>query len=292
MNDSETLNYSHDALANRAIFLSDLNDINIYVEDTGKEYEYEELFERLYGETMKIFCIFPLGGKDEVLRWHGNQGMHDADGKLNIFIVDGDFDNLWDDAKVESPNLIYLSRYNIESYFISKEATIKYMRTYLKCTRRETESRIGFDNWEQKQKQDAGKLFVLFAVARRYYPDLFSVNGAAGKFLDNRGCLREDKYVTYQHDLEAVVPDLQEKISDIEGRISNRFSGDEDRKILSIICGKFLFESLCRHLATVKHKNINRESYKSIILSSFDISLLYFVKDRIDVLRVQNPEAE
>lgn len=288
MNDSESLNYSRDALPNRALFLSDLNDINIYVEDLGKEYEYEEIFERLYGETMKIFCIFPLGGKDEVLRRHGEQGVRNADGKLNIFIVDGDFDNLWEGSKTESPNLIYLSRYNIESYFISKEATIKYMRSYLKCTRREAESRIDFDSWEQRQRQDAGKLFVLFAIARHYYPDLFSVNGAAGKFLDDRGCLREDKYTTYRHDLEMVVPDLQEKISDVEGRISNSFSGDEDRKILSIICGKFLYESLCRHLATVKNKNINRESYKSTILSSFDISLLYFVRDKIDELRVQS----
>ena len=288
MNESEGLQYSSDALPNRSIFLSDLNDINIYVEDIGKEYEYEEIFERLYGETLKIFCIFPLGGKDEVVRWHAHQGLRNDDGKLNIFIVDGDFDNLWDGSKIESPNLIYLSRYNIESYLISKEATIKYMRSYLKCTRREAEQRIDFDNWKQKQKRDAGKLFILFAIARHYYPDLFSVNGATGRFLDDRGCLREDKYEKYRQNLELVVPELQEKINDVETRISSRFSGDENQKIFSVICGKYLYESLCRHLATVKNKNINRDSYKSTILSNFDISLLYFVRDRIDALRIQN----
>lgn len=48
MNDNvEGLSFSREALSNRSLFLAQLNDINIYVEDVGKEYEYEEIFERL-----------------------------------------------------------------------------------------------------------------------------------------------------------------------------------------------------------------------------------------------------
>lgn len=287
MNENDGLNYSRDALINRALFLSDLNDINFYVEDIGKEYEYEEIFERLYGETLKIFCIFPLGGKEEVLKLHAQKSIRD-NGKLNVFIVDGDFDNLWDDTKVESPNLIYLSKYNIESFLISKEATIKYMRTYLKCTRREAEDQVRFENWREGQKNNVGRLFILFAVANHYYPELHSVNGASGKFLDENGCLRVEAYEQYRDSLETAVPDLQVKINDVEARIMNKFAGDDDEKIFSIVCGKFLFESLCRHLKTVKNKNINRESYKSTTISSFDISTLQFLRDKIDMLRADN----
>jgi hypothetical protein len=267
--------------------MSDLNDINIYVEDTGKEYEYEEILERLFGDTLKIFCIYPLGGKDAVLNCHEEKDLYDPDGKLNVFIVDGDFDNLWDDTKVESPNLIYLTRYNIESFLISKEATTKYMRVYLQCTRREAESRVNFDGWKEEQKRDAGKLFILFAVAQHFYPDLPSVNGAAGTFMDDKGHLLEDQYEKYRHDLAGVVPALDEAIEDVKNRINNKFDGDDDQKIFSIICGKYLYESLCRHLKTVKNKNIHRISYKSTVISNFDISTLTFVRERIDQLRMQ-----
>ena len=44
MNDnSDALAFSEDALPNRPLFLSSLNDINIFVEDAGKEYIYEEI---------------------------------------------------------------------------------------------------------------------------------------------------------------------------------------------------------------------------------------------------------
>ena len=57
------LNYSNDALLTRVIFLASQNDLNIFVEDTNKEYEYEEIFERLFSEDLRINCIFPTGGK-------------------------------------------------------------------------------------------------------------------------------------------------------------------------------------------------------------------------------------
>ena len=69
MNDNvEGLSFSREALSNRSLFLAQLNDINIYVEDVGKEYEYEEIFERLFENNLNIFSIFPLGGKEAVKR--------------------------------------------------------------------------------------------------------------------------------------------------------------------------------------------------------------------------------
>ena len=34
-----------------------------FVEDADKEYEYEELFEKMFTTELKIDCIFPTGGK-------------------------------------------------------------------------------------------------------------------------------------------------------------------------------------------------------------------------------------
>lgn len=57
---SDGLFFSESGLENRSLFFSPLNDINIYVEDVGKEYIYEEIFERLFEGRIKLFSIFPL----------------------------------------------------------------------------------------------------------------------------------------------------------------------------------------------------------------------------------------
>ncbi len=130
-NADDGLHFSENALMNRLLFLAQLNDVNIYVEDVGKEYEYEEIFERLFDGAINIFSIFPLGGKNAVIKGYKSKGICDSNGKINIYIVDGDFDNLWEDQKTISPNLIYLTRYNIESYYCTKDAVIKFIRRFL-----------------------------------------------------------------------------------------------------------------------------------------------------------------
>ena len=44
------LQFSEEAELNRYLFYSDLNEINFFVEDKDKEYEYETIFLRLFKE--------------------------------------------------------------------------------------------------------------------------------------------------------------------------------------------------------------------------------------------------
>lgn len=288
-NDSvEGLAFSKEALSNRSLFLSQLNDINIYVEDVGKEYEYEEIFERLFESNLRIFCIFPLGGKDAVIRAHRTKGLHDSSGKINVFIVDGDFDNLWDDQKVASPNLIYLTRYNIESYYFFEEAVIKYIRSFLKCTRNEAIAKIHFDEWQQNIIQELGKLFILFAIVKRYRPELPNVNLGAGKFLDANGNLISQEYENYYQTVSKEIGSTEERIAEIQERIHIQFQENDKKRIRSIICGKYQFESLCRHLKKNCRKNINRETFRATLISNFEIQTLYFLRDQILHLMADN----
>ena len=54
MSDTYDLEYSNEALLSRVLFLSYENDINIFVEDIKKEFEYEELFERLFDDRDNV----------------------------------------------------------------------------------------------------------------------------------------------------------------------------------------------------------------------------------------------
>ena len=56
----EGLFYSEAALLNRALFYSDYNDVNIFVEDEGKEYIYEDIFQRMFDYQIKIRKILPM----------------------------------------------------------------------------------------------------------------------------------------------------------------------------------------------------------------------------------------
>lgn len=277
----DSLTYSEDALSNRSIFLSSLNDINIFVEDVGKEYIYEEIFERLLGDRINIFCIFPLGGKDAVKRKHDASGMFDSDGKLNIFIVDGDFENLWDDEKRISPNFIYLDRYNIESYYCNKESIVKYMRSFMKKPRDQIETLLNFDSWIDLLRQELGKLFILFALVQHNCPTIPNVSLGASKFLAPDGHLDSDKYVHYKEQVIDKVGSLDPLIEEVREKIHCQFTGCEENKVLSIICGKYQIESLCRHIAISFGKNINRENISNWLIMSFDLEPLRFIKDQI-----------
>lgn len=276
----EGLHFSKEALSNRPLFLSKFNDVNIYVEDLGKEYEYEELFERLFESNLKIFSIFPLGGKDAVIKGYQTKGPCDVDGKMNIFIVDGDFDNLWDDQKTIAPNLIYLTRYNIESYYCSKEAVIKFVRRVLRCTRKDAEENAHFDEWQQHVRDEIGKLFVLFAIVMRYKPELPSVNGA-GKFLDKAGHVIPEEYENYYKMVSKELGSIEPYIEEIYGKIHSKFPGNEDNKVLSIVCGKCQFDSLCRQLTISCHRQINRENFRSALISNCDLEPLNFLKEQV-----------
>lgn len=280
----DILSFSDAALLNRPLFLSRFNDINIYVEDIGKEYEYEEIFERLFDSNLDIFSIFPLGGKEAVIKGYETKGTHDGDGKLNVFIVDGDFDNLWDDQKIISPNLIYLNRYNIESYYCTKDAIIKYVRTFLKCTRREAEIKVHFEEWYNHIRDEMGKLFVLFAVVKRHRPELPNVKLGPNKFLDQNGCIIDEKYEEYLNTICQELGTIDSFIDEVHEKIHVQFGGDEAEKILSIVCGKYQFDSLCRQLAVCCRKNINRDNLRSTLISSFDLKPLDFLKEQIFLL--------
>lgn len=282
MNDTiDGLQFSPEGLANRPLFLSSLNDINLFVEDVGKEYTYEEIFERLFENQISVFSIFPLGGKSAVIGEHSRRQMVDSDGKLNIFILDGDFDNLWEDQKISSPNLIYLTRYNIESYYCSPNAIIRSLRSLFKCTRKEVESRVNINNWKQNLCSELGKLFILFAVVNRNRPTLQNVSLGPGKFLDKKGRLIAEKYGNYFQMVSAEIGEIAPLIDEVANRIHTQFEGDEESKILSIICGKYQLESLSREISVCFGKNINRENFRNALISSFDLEPLFFLKDQI-----------
>lgn len=184
--------YSENGLRNRVLFYSGINDINIYVEDSGKEYLYEEIFKRLLGEKYRIVSIFPLGGKKQVLKQYVRKGESSSKGNPNVFLLDGDFDRyidyesankddytgpVDDDSMLEefilgkmfiSKSVIYLESYNIENYFIDENAIVSYIKGILEKTDSEILKILNYPTWKSRIVRESKDLFLIYCFIEKY----------------------------------------------------------------------------------------------------------------------------
>lgn len=274
MNDSDELRYSHDAALNRYYFYKEMNDISFFVEDTDKEFEYEEIFERLIPDYIKR-GIFPLGGK---------LNLEDAFSIVNngidkvFFIADGDFDLLLGREQIQADNFVYLKKYNIESYLLHKPAVITYMRPRLRKTKNDTEQIINYDNWEQSVLPFFKRIFAVHFIVQKNAPEIKNVSRGAAFFINKSGFPIEDKFRLYLNEITDILPDAENRIQDQITELENTYGNEAN----CFICGKYLLESLSRYLNTKPvNKKQNYNDLKSYLISHFDISQIEYVKDKI-----------
>lgn len=284
MNDSNDLQYSSEAFAARYVYFQGLNDINLFVEDIGKAYEYETIFKRLFGDMYPIIDITPAGGKPKLKERFKEFGTFDSSNPKiqNIYIADGDFDRYAHaEEMIINPNFIYLKAYNIENYYIDKNACIQYVKGKMKCLDREIKERFNFQMWKVTIVEQSTKLFLLYCYLSKYYPSIENVSRPIGLFLDTEtGFERKDgAFEKYFNEIKTKTGDL-----DIENRISEisesykTINGDN---YFNLICGKFLLKSLGMYIRSVSGSRFDNEDFKWHLINHFDISKLNYVKEKI-----------
>lgn len=274
------LEYSFDASLNRTLFYSEFNDINIYVEDINKEYEYETVFKRLLGDEYRISSIFCMGGKKEVIKaFEENKKQNIND--LNFYIVDGDFDRyIFPEKMIKDSHFIYLDTYNIENYYIDEEACYKFSKGKLRLIDDKVRKIINFDNWLNTIITQSSKLFLSYCFLEKYYPEIPSVSRKHCEFIDSKtGFERTDD--AYNKYFENVIinadSDAMSKINDID-RDYKLINGDN---YFNLICGKFLLCSLGFYLRSKINDRIDNDDLKWYLIENFDIKKLDYIKEVI-----------
>lgn len=278
--DEKSLEYSFDASLNRTLFYSEFNDINIYVEDINKEYEYETVFKRLLGDEYRISSIFCMGGKKEVIKaFEENKKQNIND--LNFYIVDGDFDRyIFPEKMIKDSHFIYLDTYNIENYYIDEEACYKFSKGKLRLIDDKVRKIINFDNWLNTIITQSSKLFLSYCFLEKYYPEIPSVSRKHCEFIDSKtGFERTDD--AYNKYFENVIinadSDAMSKINDID-RDYKLINGDN---YFNLICGKFLLCSLGFYLRSKINNRIDNDDLKWYLIENFDIKKLDYIKEVI-----------
>ena len=261
-------------------FFSDLNDINIFVEDKGKEFEYKTIFKRLLGKEYKIVKILGVGGKVELKKYFNEFGLVNKDNPKikNIYIADGDFDwYIYQDEMIENPNFIYLETYNIENYFIDKKASEKFAKGQLKCSDNEVELKVDFDNWKNKIVKQASRLFFYYCYVKKEYPQEKSVSRSPYLFRDEKDGDEKPQAFEYYKKYILNLNNLAE--SEVE-KIKISYYKKHNNEF-NLICGKFLLESLYCHIRNITGINFRKDDFRWHLICDFDIRKLGYVKERI-----------
>ena len=266
--------FSTEANFAKSLLLSSSDGVNFFVEDTGHEFEYEIIFERLFGSTLKINSIVSCNGKEGVKGSieEFSQDEYQQEHGITIFIVDGDFDNFFNTRDVYD-NLLYLDYYNIECYFVDESATKKYLRKKLKLTMPVIESMVEYTKWENNFVNDFKKLFALFLIVKDKCPNIKNIDTGPHRYLNKDGRLKEEEYQKYYDSVSEYVTssDLQNMISRIDG-----FCEGDYKKIF---CGKYMLCSLREYLRDISGRQIGYDDFRNYTIDFFDISSLEYIKD-------------
>lgn len=270
------LKFSKDALLSRAMLLVSKTELDIFVEDLNKEYEYEEIFERLLSTDLKINCILPMGGKSILTEAFKLFGENEEYGKC-FFIADGDFDVVLNKEMIVADNFVYLKKYNIESYLLHKDTILNYMRPKLKKTKKETKEIVKYDDWLNTITPFFKKLFSLHCLVQKISPEVKNVSREVEQFLDKNGFPKEDNYEKYKNEISPLVSDIDFEIDCMFSLLESVYGNDPS----DFVCGKCFISSLKSMLNSKIKKKINYDELKAELIRGFDITALYYVRDKL-----------
>ena len=271
------LKYSDDALLARVLFLASSKELNIFVEDEGKEYEYEEIFERLLPDKLKINIIFPTGGKTKLEEAFSLFGNNTEYGKC-FFIADGDFDIALGRKQINADNFLYLKKYNIESYLLDKSVIMKFMRPKLKTTIVETDKIVDINCWETIIVPYFKKIFALHFIVQKNMLGIENVAKQAPYFITNEGLQNESNFKRYLKEIKNFDSKIHKKINESIEQLESIYG----KEASDFVCGKYLIESLSRYLGSkLKKKKIGYDELKSFLISNFDVEEIGYIKEKL-----------
>ena len=154
------IRYSKKAIKALSYFFRPYNDVDIYVEDTTCRNMWEILVNRILDGNAYVNRIFPLGGREEVVKACRND--QNASSRPRLYIIDGDLDILVGTKPPKLRHFYRLAAANVENLLFSGNALTELgCECATNCSAKEVEAVIAF---ESVSKELVRKLCPLFAV--------------------------------------------------------------------------------------------------------------------------------
>lgn len=290
------LKYGNEALRAMSKLFSYRNDVDIFTEDKTADKEfYKTLFKNLFGDSLKINDITPLGCKANVLNAYDNQDLKSP--RKKYYIVDGDLDLILGTNRKDEKNLIILDSYCIENYLLDETGAINliYFSNGEK-SKEQHKNKLNFEKWLGYNAQCLVHLFLNFAILRKYGGGPVLKN--ANDFLTRNGketILDKSKADTYSNSIKNDIIILLKskgydnaeanKLYDSEYKDLNKKWKYDTESMLKTVSGKNylipLIQFRINHCIDGGKSLFPKKSLKLYLAGNSDLKRLSFLKQRI-----------
>lgn len=157
------------AKAAKSVFFEDVNDIDIYIEDTAFGYPklFTVLFSRLLNDQYRVNKVFPLGGRTAVVEQHNE---HSSD-RPSLYIIDGDLFLLTGDTVNNQSGLYKFPYYCVENILCDQDAILTIMDEEEPVKNLDDlEGLFNYQEWLLNNEDKLFSLFVEYAISMTLNP--------------------------------------------------------------------------------------------------------------------------
>lgn len=223
----------------KSVFFEEINDIDIYIEDTAFGYSkiFSILFSRVFEGRYKVGKVFPLGGREAVVSEHAK---NESD-RPSIYIIDGDLFLLAGDSVVNKKGLYKFPCYCVENILCDHESLLSIMdeeepeKDYSKIN-----ELFSYQEWLENNEEQLFLLFVEYSISMLLNPQeqtvAFKVSGLVSC---NKGELDKTKVLKRIEGLKSLSVNRSspEKYQAVRSKIMYEFESSGLNK-LDIVSGK------------------------------------------------------
>lgn len=179
----------------KSVFFEDVNDIDIYIEDTAFGYEklFSLLFSRVFENKYKVEKVFSLGGRKAVIEQYKSQ--KNSIIRPSLFVIDGDLFILTGDSEQNQKGLYKFPFYCVENILIDHVAIHNLLDDEEPVKSKDNLiEELNFTDWIKQNELKLFWLFVEYAITFKVNPEEVTVAYEVKKLVSsNNGYIDETK---------------------------------------------------------------------------------------------------
>lgn len=268
----------------RSVFFEDVNDIDIYIEDTATGYSklFSIIFSRLFEGKYRVKKVFPIGDRNSVIRQHSN---HSRSDRPSIYIVDGDLFILAGDIVENEPGLFKLPVYCIENLLCDHEAIIDVLdEEEPVIARDQIVEMFDYYDWVDKNCELLFQIFIEYSALFKIDPTVKTVAFPVRNFVTSeKGNLSREKVFKRIEDLRAhsisIVGGTQYEV--VRNEMISQFR-DEPSEKLRIVSGKdYLFPLLKMRAKSIVKTKMSDINFKQRIAKRCGLARVSQISDYV-----------
>lgn len=267
----------------KSVFFEEINDIDIYIEDTAFGYSklFCILFSRVFEGRYKVGKVFPLGGRGAVVHEHA---INESD-RPSIYIIDGDLFLLTGDAVSNARGLYKFPYYCVENILCDHESLLNIMdEEDPEKDLSKINGLFNYQNWLTSNEDKLFSLFVEYGVSMILNPQEQTVAFKVSDLVScNKGELDDAKLLKRIEELKRLSVNCSspEEYQVVRNKILDDFLGSGLNK-LDVVSGKdYLFPLLKTRAKSIVKTKIPDLNFKMRLAKICNIERLASATDYV-----------